>query len=46
VLYAKHIVKHFFNVEVSSVDELISYWNAYRRFKTEENNALTKVVAK
>jgi hypothetical protein len=46
VLYAKHIVKHFFNVEISSEDELISYWNAYRRFKVEENAALTKVVGK
>jgi len=44
ILYAKHIVKHFFGVDVETEKDLILYWNSYRRFKIEEGTSLHKVM--
>jgi hypothetical protein len=40
------VIKHFFGIFVSTEEELITYWNCYKRFKEEEGRGLQKTYQK
>jgi hypothetical protein len=40
------VIKHFFGISVSNREELLFYWDCYKRYKTEEGRGLQGILKK